>query len=138
MMSAAAIASTLASARGLALLLGQHGSDVAGTLAHQRGGLPHDLAALGCGHVAPGLEALARGHQRAVEVGTPGVRHAADLQARGRVDDRERAAIGGVLPGAVDEELGVGIVHGVSAPGAAQGVGKSGGAWRPRPREVAG
>jgi len=39
------------------------------------------------------------------------VRDAADFLASCRVEDRQRAAIGSVLPLAVDEELGIGIGH---------------------------
>ena len=41
----------------------------------------------------------------------PACAHAADLLAGGRVEDGQRAAVGGVLPFAVDEELGVGVGH---------------------------
>jgi hypothetical protein len=71
MMSAAASVSPLASASGLPCSCVSSARDVAGALAHQAGGLAHDLAALGGRHVAPGLEALLRGLQRAVQVGRP-------------------------------------------------------------------
>src|SRR5690606_16474229 len=58
--------------------------------------------------------ALLRGFQRAVQVRLAGVRDAADLLAGGRIEDGERAAVGGILPLAIDEELGVGVGHGLS------------------------
>ena len=95
----------------LALLLGQHGRDGAGAVAHQGGCAAHGLAAFDGRHVAPGLEAGQRGGQRGVQVGDAGVGHAADFLAGGRVEDRQGLAAGGVLPPAVDEELGVGVGH---------------------------
>jgi hypothetical protein len=93
----------------LALLLRQQLGDRLGALAHQAGGLAHDLAARVGGHVAPGLEALLRGFQGLVEVGLAGVRHLADLLAGGRVDDVQRLAAGGVDPFVVDQQAGVGV-----------------------------
>ena len=100
--------------RRLALLLRQHRADGAGALAHQAGGLAHDLAAVGGRHVAPGLEALLRGLQGLVQVGLAGMGDAADFLAGRRVVDGKRAAVGGVQPLAGDEQLGVGVGHGDS------------------------
>ena len=63
------------------------------------------------------LEAFLRGRQCAVEVGVAGMRDAADFLAGGRVEHGQRPAVGGVAPLAVDEELGVGVGHGLPALG---------------------
>ena len=86
-----------------------------GALAHQRGGLAHDLAALGGHHVAPDLEALLGRFERAVEVGPAGMRHAPDLLAGRRIDYRQCFAFCGRLPFAVDEKLRVDVSHGESS-----------------------
>jgi hypothetical protein len=114
MMSAAAMASPLASTSGLPCSCVSRAPMAPARSRIRRGGAAHDLAALDGGHVAPGFEALLRGGQRRVQVGDAGMGHAADFLAGGGVENRQAFAVGGVLPLAVDEELGVGVGHGVS------------------------
>src|SRR5690606_20226344 len=95
----------------LALLLREERRDVARALAHERRRAAHDLAALGRHQVAPDLDALLRRLERAVEIGTTRVRDAADLLAGRRIDDGQRAPLGGGPPLAVDEKLRIDVSH---------------------------
>ena len=63
--------------------------------------IAHDIAALGCGHIAPGLKRLRRRIDRAARLGRTHPRHVGDRLAGGRVDDGERDAGIGVDPLAV-------------------------------------
>ena len=98
--------------QGLALLLGQHGRNIASTFAHQCCGLAHDFVALHWQHVAPGLKAFLGRLQGAVQVGDAGVGDTANFFAGGGVEHGQRFASGGVAPLAIDEELGMGVCHG--------------------------
>jgi hypothetical protein len=103
---------------GLALLLRQQGRDLVGTLLEQGSGTAHGSAALMGRDIAPDLEAALRGGQRAIQVGHVGMGHLADDFAAGRVAHGNLPAAGGVLPLAVDQELGigVGVAHAGSGP----------------------
>ena len=91
----------------LALLHGHQRRDKIEALAHQAGGLAHDLRALEGRNPAPGGETLRGGLEGAVQVRALGMSERADLLAGGRVHDGKGAAGSGGAPGAVDVELGI-------------------------------
>jgi hypothetical protein len=100
----------------LALLEGHEPGDVVGARAHQVGGLAHHLRAVVGRHLAPGLEALPRGREGAIEVLGAGMGDRADLLLGGGVQDGDRAAARGRAPLAVDQKLRA-RVHGCSSKG---------------------
>ena len=95
----------------LALLHRQQRRDFVVALAHDRGRLAHDLAAVEWRHCTPDLEPLGSGLQRLVEIGAVGMRDGADHILGGRVEHGDGSARLARTPFAVDEQLGVGIGH---------------------------
>ena len=95
----------------LALLLRLHLGDVVVALAHQIGGLAHDLGAvIGRGRL-PDREALLRGFERGVEIGARGMRQMSQHLAGRRIDHVLALAAFAVEPFAVDVKREFGI-HG--------------------------
>ena len=96
----------------LALLEGHKAGDVVRPLADQLGCPSHDRAALRGGLVTPYLEPALGGVEGAVEILDRGVCHRTDHLPRRGVVDRDRAPVGCVDPGVVDEEQSVRVGHG--------------------------
>ena len=93
----------------LALLHRQQRRDLVIALAHDRGGLAHDPAALERGNVAPDLEAGGGGGERLVEIGLASMGDGADhLLGRG-IAHLDHFARMGRAPFAGNEKLGVRI-----------------------------
>jgi hypothetical protein len=93
----------------LAVLAGQDGRDGGGTFAQEIAGLAQDLAPIVGGDLAPGLETVFGGGERAIKIGLLGPRHAADGLAGRRIDHRQGGAADAGAPGAVDDQESVGI-----------------------------
>ena len=98
-------------AQGLALLLREQFGDWQGAFAHQRGGLAQHSTALIGGRVTPDFKALLGGLRGTLQIRNGGMRQTADFAAGGGVEHGQGAAAFGVAPVAIDEELGVGVVH---------------------------
>ncbi len=95
----------------LALLLGLHLGDVIATLAHQIGGLAHDLGAVIGRSRFPDRKALFGGGERGVEIGARGVRQNGKHLAGRRIDHVLGLAAFAIEPFAVDVKREIGI-HG--------------------------
>ena len=93
----------------LALLLGQQPGDVGRAFAQQCGGAAHGGGALVRRHLAPGLEALAGGFQRAVQVDLAGMGHLADDGTGGRVAHVDGLAADRIDPFVGDQQADIGI-----------------------------
>ena len=89
---------------GLALLQHHDLGDRVMALAHQVGGLVHDLAAVVGRGRPPDGEALLGGFQRLVEIGFAGVRQVRQRLLGRRIDDVLALAAAVLPPGAVDEK----------------------------------
>ena len=95
----------------LALLLRLHLGNVIVALAHQIGGLAHDLGAIIGGRGPPQREALFGGGERGVEIGFAGMRQMRQRLAGRRVDHVLALAAVAVEPLAVDIKTKIGV-HG--------------------------
>ena len=95
----------------LALLHGHERRDLVIALAHDRGRLAHDPAALERRHRAPDLEPLGGCFQRLVEIGAVGMGHGADGFLGRRVEHGDGPARLARPPFAIDEQLRIGICH---------------------------
>src|SRR5579883_242174 len=89
----------------LALFEGHDGGDALMALADELGGAAQHLGAVVRRDALPLREAARGRRQRTVEIGGLGVRQAADLLARRRVENRLRFAPVEAEPFAVDEEV---------------------------------
>ena len=95
----------------LALLHRHQRRDLVIALAHDRGRLAHDPAALERRHRPPDLEPLGGRFQRLVEIGAVGMRDGADGFLRRRIKHGDGPARLARPPFAVDEQLRIGICH---------------------------
>ena len=94
----------------LALLLGLHLGDVVEALAHQIGGLAHDLGAvIGRGRSSRPAKPFCGGGERGVEIGFAGVRQMRQRLAGRRIDHVLALAAFAVEPFAVDVKRELGI-----------------------------